>query len=93
MGLDWLETDDAFEDFESTDYGSWTVTGDAFGTGPAAGTIRNQNSVTGYEGLRLVNTFYGGSDSSTGTLTSPEFVISHSTIEFLIGGGNHPGET
>lgn len=76
------------EDFEGDSYGKWTVTGDAFGTAPARGTLPNQMAVTGYRGERLVNTFLGG-DESTGTATSPEFTIERSHIAFLISGGPH----
>lgn len=79
-------------DFETADYGSWSKTGTAFGSGPAAGTLASQQPVTGYRGGRLVNSFLGG-DGSTGTLASPSFEISRQYINFLIGGGNHPGQT
>lgn len=81
-----------FADFESTNYGNWTVSGTAFGTGPASGTLPGQQAVSGFLGSRLVNSYYGG-DASTGTLTSPSFVITNNCINFLIGGGNHPGLT
>ncbi|HWY30006.1 MAG TPA: glycoside hydrolase family 32 protein, partial [Candidatus Acidoferrum sp.] len=83
---------DTFADFEAPNYGNWTVTGTAFGPGPAQGTLPNQMAVNGYVGQGLVNSFYGG-DASTGTLTSPQFTITRSSIGFLIGGGNHPGLT
>lgn len=83
---------DTFANFESADYGNWTVTGTAFGPGPAQGTLPNQMPVSGYVGHGLVNSFYDG-DTSTGTLTSPQFRITRSSIGFLIGGGNHPGLT
>lgn len=76
------------EDFEGESYGKWTVTGDAFGSAPATGTLPNQMKVTGYRGKRLINTF-GGGDKSTGTAMSPEFTIERSHIAFLIGGGPH----
>jgi sucrose-6-phosphate hydrolase SacC (GH32 family) len=79
-------------DFEGTDYGDWKVTGTAFGSGPARGTLPNQMPVTGYQGKALVNSFHGGDDSE-GTLTSPEFRIRRKRINFLIGGGRHPGKT
>lgn len=78
-----------YADFESTNYGSWTTTGTAFGIGPAAGTLPGQQPVTGYLGSRLVNSFLGG-DATTGTLRSPNFTISKPFINFLIGGGRHP---
>lgn len=79
-------------DFESDTYGDWIVSGTAFGSGPASGTLPNQLAVSGYFGNRLVNSFVGG-DSSTGKLTSPLFRIVAPYLEFLIGGGNHPGQT
>lgn len=79
-------------DFESETYGGWQVTGDAFGPGPAQGTLPAQMHVSGFQGGRLVNTFYNG-DETTGALTSPPFRIEHSYINFLIGGGGYPGWT
>ncbi|WP_051814558.1 GH32 C-terminal domain-containing protein [Streptomyces iakyrus] len=78
-------------DFEGGGYGDWTATGDAFGTAPANGTLPGQQHVSGYLGSGLVNTFRSG-DSTTGTLTSPEFTVDKKHINFLIGGGNHPAE-
>jgi sucrose-6-phosphate hydrolase SacC (GH32 family) len=78
-------------DFEGKDYGDWKVTGEAFGPGPARGTLPNQMPVTGYRGRGLVNSYYKG-DDSVGTLTSPELTIRRRRINFLIGGGHHPGE-
>ncbi|MEU6912351.1 GH32 C-terminal domain-containing protein [Streptomyces olindensis] len=76
-------------DFEGGTYGDWTATGDAFGTAPATGTLPGQQGVSGFLGNGLVNTFLNG-DSTTGTLTSPEFTLDKKHINFLIGGGNHP---
>ncbi len=78
-------------DFESETYGNWKVTGEAFGPGPAAGTLPGQMQVSHFLGKRLVNSFYNG-DNSTGTLTSPSFKIQRRYINFLIGGGMYPGE-
>jgi fructan beta-fructosidase len=79
-------------DFEGADYGAWKTTGEAFGAGPAHGTLPRQMAVTGFAGKGLANSFVGG-DGSLGTLTSPEFSISRKYIRFLIGGGGHPGKT
>lgn len=81
-----------FEDFEGADYGDWIVEGDAFGIGPAQGTLPNQLPVGGFQGRGLVNTYLQG-DQSQGTLTSPCFKIQRRFINFLIGGGAHPGRT
>ncbi|GAA3618960.1 GH32 C-terminal domain-containing protein [Microlunatus ginsengisoli] len=72
-------------DFEGADYGDWTTTGTAFGSGPVA----DGPDVTGRHGEKVVDSF-GGSDSATGTLTSPTFTVSKPYLNFLIGGGNHP---
>ncbi len=78
-------------DFEADTYGAWAVTGEAFGPGPARGGLPGQMAVGGYLGDRLVNTFYKGDDAE-GTLTSPEFVVDRKNLNFLIGGGHHPGD-
>ena len=79
-------------DFEGDDYGDWTVEGEAFGKGPARGTLPNQQQVSGFQGKGLVNTYLGG-DRPHGRLVSPQFVIDRRYISFLVGGGNHAGKT
>ncbi|HJN19216.1 MAG TPA: 2,6-beta-D-fructofuranosidase, partial [Armatimonadota bacterium] len=79
-------------DFEGADYGAWTVEGKAFGAGPARGTLAGQMDVSGFEGKGLVSSFAGG-DGATGLLTSPTFALTRPYINFLIGGGEHPGDT
>ena len=78
--------------FEGPDYGSWIASGTAFGMGPAQGALPGQMAVSGYVGHGLVNSFAGG-DATIGTLTSPDFRIERRYINFLVGGGRHPGET
>ena len=84
--------DSLVTDFEGTDYGNWHLTGKAFGTGPAQGTLPGQKFVSGYQGHGLASSFVGG-DAAMGTLASPVFTITRRRINFLIGGGKHPGET
>jgi fructan beta-fructosidase len=79
-------------DFEGDDYGPWKVEGTAFGSRPARGTLPGQMPVGGFLGKGLVNSFNGGDDSK-GKLTSPPFKIERKHINFLIGGGNYPGQT
>ena len=79
-------------DFESDDYAGWRTTGNAFGNAPAPGKSEGQQAVDGFRGRGLVNSFLAG-DKSEGTLTSPEFAITHDHLSFLIGGGNHAGKT
>jgi uncharacterized protein (DUF608 family) len=79
-------------DFEGKDYGDWKASGEAFGVGPAHGTLASQQRVSGFLGEGLVNTFLGG-DRPHGTLTSPAFEISRKYINFLIGGGSHANQT
>jgi len=78
-------------DFEGDDYGNWKVEGQAFGTGPAKGTLPGQQRVSRFEGEGLVNTFYKG-DKTVGTLTSPLFEIQRKYINFIIGGGKKTGK-
>jgi fructan beta-fructosidase len=88
----WAAADIVIADFEGKDWGGWKAEGDAFGPGPARGTLPGQMAVSGFEGKGLVNSFVGG-DKSTGALASPPFKIERKFINFLIGGGKHPGET
>ncbi|MCW1926504.1 glycoside hydrolase family 32 protein [Luteolibacter arcticus] len=75
-------------DFEKSTYEPWSVTGEAFGPGPAQGALPGQMGVDGFHGKGLVNTFSNG-DDTTGTLTSPEFRIERKFIGFLLGGGKN----
>jgi fructan beta-fructosidase len=86
------EPDVLIADFESDDYGDWKVEGEAFGPGPARGTLPGQMHVSGFEGKGLVNTFFQG-DGTTGTLTSPPLKIERRYINFLLGGGGHADKT
>jgi len=79
-------------DFEKADYGAWKTTGEAFGPGPARGTLPGQMAVSGFKGEGLVNSFYRG-DGTTGTLTSPPFAIERRYLAFLIGGGMNLEQT
>jgi len=81
-----------FADFESLTYSGWTTAGTAFSTGPASNPLPGPQKVSGYFGARLVNSFVGGNDA-TGKLTSAAFTITSNCINFLLGGGNHPGQT
>jgi fructan beta-fructosidase len=76
-------------DFEGDTYAPWSTTGEAFGPGPARGTLPGQMHVDGFQGKGLVNSFFQG-DRTTGTLTSPEFSVERNFIAFLIGGGKNP---
>ena len=88
----WAREDILVADFEGPDYGAWTADGAAFGSGPARGALEGQMPVSGFEGKGLVNSFLGG-DGATGALTSPPFRIERKRLNFLIGGGMHPGKT
>ncbi|MDZ7615678.1 MAG: glycoside hydrolase family 32 protein, partial [Patescibacteria group bacterium] len=88
------ESDILIADFEWEIWegSGWTVTGEAFGPGPARGTLPNQMAVSGFEGKRLVNTYHKG-DGTTGTATSLPFAIERKYLNFLIGGGGYEGKT
>jgi uncharacterized protein (DUF608 family) len=81
-----------FEDFEDGTYDRWTVKGEAFGRAPHTGTSASQQPVSGFMGQRLVNSFVPN-DGPQGELISRPFKVERKYIGFLIGGGDHPGET
>jgi uncharacterized protein (DUF608 family) len=78
-----------FADFEGDDYGSWTASGEAFGSGPLQGVMHAEQKLTGFKGKGLVNTYVSAKDTATGTLKSPAFTISSDYIHFLIAGGGY----
>lgn len=80
-----------FADFEEG-FAGWEVEGEAFGSGPAAGSVSGQQPVTGFAGKGFANSFHGG-DKKVGKLTSPAFKIERRMISFLIGGGAHDTNT
>jgi len=75
-------------DFESDDFGDWTAEGASFSAGP----VRTHDRFSGLVGGGLA-TSWGSGDADMGTLTSPAFTVDSDFVTFLIGGGNHPGET
>ena len=81
-----------FADFEAATHAPWEAKGEAFGPGPAAGTLPGQMEVRGFLGQRLASSFHGG-DGTTGTLTSPPFPIDRKYVAFRIGGGGFEGAT
>jgi fructan beta-fructosidase len=81
-----------FEDFDGGTYAPWQVQGTAFGSVPAAGTLPNQQTVSGYLGSGYANSYHGG-DNALGKLISPNFTISRPYITFLVGGGTFAGQT
>ncbi|QDU37885.1 Planctomycete cytochrome C [Maioricimonas rarisocia] len=85
-------------DFESDRYDGWTVTGDAFGSGPQTlETVAPYQGRINAIGRRFVNSHQkrngGRGDAHTGRLTSPSFEISRKLIRMLVGGGAHEGKT
>ena len=78
-------------DFESPMVG-WQSTGTGFGRGPSNGMAVPAYPARGFVGKGMISSYHGG-DGSTGTLTSPSFVIRAPRITFLIGGGSFPGAT
>lgn len=81
-----------WEGFENDGFGAWAVAGDAFANGPLRDPRPGTPGEAGYFGRGLCSSF-PGNDAATGTLTSPPFRIVKPYINFLIGGGDHPGRT
>ncbi|MGH7969122.1 MAG: GH116 family glycosyl-hydrolase, partial [Limisphaerales bacterium] len=93
--------DITFDDFERATYGDWAATCTAFGSGPVEKSkVPDYQGDLGGHGARVVNSHASAPgatvearDSATGTLTSHPFQIERDYINFLIGGGAHPGKT
>ncbi len=54
---------------------------------PALGTAEGQQTVHGYHGKQLVNTYFPDGDSQIGTIRSPKFTVKYDYLHFLVGGG------
>ena len=50
-------------DFEGADFGEWKVSGEAFGNGPAQGSIEGQMQVDGFQGKGFLNGYHGHDDA------------------------------
>ncbi len=93
--------DVVFEDWSKSTYEGWTVEGTAFGNGPILKSkVPDYQGDVGGDTDRVVNSHatapgndVGTKDGATGKLTSHAFTITHRTIRFWIGGGNHEGRT
>lgn len=71
-------------DFEGATWGAgWTATGDLAAAGPTA------SDLPGQVGRRTADTYAGGGDAATGTVTSPRFTVDRNFVHFLIAGGDH----
>ena len=69
---------------------SWTPAGDVVGQRVAAGSDADRQAAAGKLGAGVFNSLIGAGDVAKGSLTSPTFTISRASINFLVGGGNHP---
>ncbi|WP_104139756.1 GH32 C-terminal domain-containing protein [Arthrobacter sp. ZGTC131] len=82
--------------FNDATYNGWAVNNEPgnakngpFGEAPASGTLAGQNTVTGFAGSGLINSF-NDRDWPLGSINSPEFTVDSDYLNFLVGGGQHP---
>ncbi|MDB6129665.1 MAG: sacC [Verrucomicrobiales bacterium] len=78
--------------FSSANYGNWKSTGTAFNLGPASGPLLPQLEIENAADHLVISSEREG-DRPTGTLTSPDFLISRKYISFRIGGGDFEHHT
>ena len=67
--------------------------GQAFVGMPSRGTASGQQTVSGFAGKKLLNSFDKGGDGLTGIIQSPEFTIGKRYLKFLVGGGSQADRT
>lgn len=83
---------DMFADFESGSYDGWTLEGDCWGAGPASEQTF-AGRITGFQGRRFLCTLHPRlGANAVGRAISKEFRIERPFIDFLIGGGQYPGQ-
>ena len=75
--------DVVLNDFESENWGTWQMTGNAFGPGPMT---EQKHKMFKYGGNRYACSFDKG-DQGTGSVTSSEFSLTHDYMKFLVAGG------
>ncbi|MDO5420878.1 MAG: GH116 family glycosyl hydrolase [Bacteroides sp.] len=74
-------------------FGGARKSGEAFAGAPSKGTASGQQTVSGFVGRQLLNSFDNGGDGLTGIIQSPEFNIGKRYLKFLVGGGNQTDRT
>ena len=74
-------------------YGSRVSRGPAFRKTPSQGSAAGQQTVSGFLGKGLVNTFDPDGDGPVGTLVSPKFNLNKKFLHLLVGGGSFEGQT
>ena len=82
--------DIVYEDFEKLGYPGWSVSGQAFGTGPTYDFTPNQ-SLPDYQGQGLANSFGGGSNRLMGSLTSQKFKMPKLYLHVRMSGSKQNG--
>ena len=80
-----------YEDFEKSDFRAWTRSGQAFRDTPTLGRIPPNQSLGGYWGQGLANSFQGGSDAWMGSLTSGKFRMPSLYLHVRLAGTQQPG--
>jgi hypothetical protein len=68
------------------------VEGEAFGKGPAKGSLPRQGPIGGIQGEGLLNSYHGG-DGSKGRVVLPPFELGREPIHLLVAGGKRCNET
>ncbi len=74
--------------FELGRWGSWAVTGNAFGPRPTHDHTTHQWFANGWRGWFFANSYRYDADVRTGLLRSRRFIVSGEGISFLVGGGS-----
>lgn len=73
--------------FEDEDFGAWTTTGVAFGSGPTA-SVKGLSGVVG-RGAASSDRLTESGKGAEGSLYSPDFEVTHDYLNFSVAGGDH----
>jgi hypothetical protein len=84
--------DVVFADFETGVYDGWTLEGNCWTPAPATNETFG-GRISGFQGRYFLCTLHPRlGTAATGKAVSKEFIIEKPFVNFLIGGGNYPGE-